>query len=130
MIPELAARADRCCHGFAVEQAAIHPDCPDLRKLAGIRATNGAAPDDVKARIDAAIGRWAAKGVEFSANDLRGEFEVTGAVVGGRFNVAARAGLIVDTGKRVASTLPSTHGHPVILWRGARAAQWHVGSAR
>ena len=125
MIPELAARADRCCHGFAVEQAAIHPDCPDLRKLAGIRATNGAAPDDVKARIDAAIRRWAEKGVEFSANDCREEFGgVSGNVIGGRFTAAANAGLIVDTLKRVPSTLPSTHGAEVRVWRGARAAAW------
>lgn len=117
-LPTMAARADRCSHGFAVPQRPFH-DCPDLAKLAGITAANTAAPEDVKARIDAAIKRWAAKGVEFSANDLRSEFEVTGAVVGGRFNVAARAGLIVDTGKRVASTLGSTHGHEVRVWVGA-----------
>ena len=51
--------------------------------------------------------------------------DVYATVVGGRFNVAARAGLIVDTGKRVASTLGSTHGHEVRVWRGARAASWH-----
>lgn len=119
----LASRADRCSHGFHPLQAEIH-DCPGLRKLAGITAANDAAAEDVKARIDAAIRRWAEKGVEFSANDLRSEFEVTGAVVGGRFNVAARAGLIVDTGKRVASTLGSTHGHEVRVWRGAAAASW------
>jgi hypothetical protein len=115
---------DRCSHSFHPLQAAFHPDCPELRKLAGIGAANAAAPDDVKARIDAAIRRWAAKGVEFSANDLRSEFEVTGAVVGARFNAAAKAGVIVDTGKRVPSTLPSTKGHEVRLWRGAQAARW------
>jgi len=116
----LAEFDDRCPHGFAKEQRPFH-DCPEVRKLAGIQAANESAPEDVKDRIDAAIKRWAAKGVEFSANDLRSEFEVTGAIVGGRFNVAARAGLIVDTGKRVASTLGSTHGHEVRVWRGARA---------
>src|SRR5690349_4885072 len=116
----LATFPDRCSHGFASEQRPIHSDCPELEKLAGITAANDAASDDTKASIDAAIRRWAAKGVEFSANTIREEFAgITGAVVGGRFNAAARAGLIVDTGKRVASTLGSTHGHEVRVWRGA-----------
>lgn len=121
-----AAMPTRCSHGFDPVQAPIHT-CRELVALAksrGINAADDAAPDDVKDRIDAAIRRWAAKGVEFSANDVRPEFNVTGAVVGGRFNVAARAGLIVDTGKRVASTLGSTHGHEVRVWRGAAAASW------
>jgi hypothetical protein len=116
---------DRCSHSFHPLQAAFHPDCPVLRKLAGIGAANDAASDDVKARIDAAIRRWAAKGVEFSANSCRDEFGgVSGNVIGARFNAAAKAGVIVDTGKRVPSTLPSTKGHEVRLWRGAQAARW------
>ena len=123
-LPICAAMPTRCSHGFDPVQAPIHTcrELVDLAKARGIEAANDAASDDVKDRIDAAIRRWAEKGVEFSANDVRSEFDVTGAVVGGRFNVAARAGLIVDTGKRVASTLGSTHGHEVRVWRGARAA--------
>src|SRR5690349_7393551 len=126
-----AAQPDRCSSGYhytaqhpALCQCTEQPD-PQTLKLAGINAANDAAPDDVKDRIDAAIRRWAEKGVEFSANTIREEFAgITGAVVGGRFNAAARAGLIVDTGKRVASTLGSTHGHEVRVWCGAQAARW------
>lgn len=122
----LASFPDRCSHGYACEQRPIHSDCPELEKLAGITAANDAAPEDVKASIDAAIRRWAAKGVEFSANDLRDEFPgVSGPVVGGRFTVAANANVIVDTNKMVRSTLPSTHGHKITVWRGAEAARWH-----
>ena len=93
-----------------------------VRKAAGIAATTGAASGDDKARIDAAIARWAATGREFSANDLRREFAgVSGPVVGGRFNAAAKRGLIRDTGRRVASTLASTNGHEVRLWIGGAA---------
>ena len=93
-----------------------------VRKSAGIAATTDVTPADDKARIDAAIARWAATGREFSANDLRREFAgVSGPVVGGRFNAAARRGLIRDTGKRVPSTLASTNGHEVRLWTGAAA---------
>lgn len=129
-LPICAADPTRCAHGFHPDQRPFHT-CPELEKLAGIQATNDAASDDTKASIDAAIKRWAAKGVEFSANSCRDEFPgVTGAVIGGRFSVAAKAGLIVDTGKRVPSTLPSTHGAEVRVWRGAQAAKWHVGGAR
>src|SRR5690349_21527181 len=105
MIPELAADPTRCGHGYHPAQRPFHT-CPELEKLAGIQSANDAAPDDVKARIDAAIRRWAAKGVEFSANDLRDEFPgVSGPIVGGRFDAASRAGVIVATDRRVPSTL-------------------------
>ena len=113
----------RCAHGYAPIQ---HPrfcacDTAAARKSSGIAATTDAASADDKARIDAAIRRWAATGREFSANDLRSEFAgVSGPVVGGRFNAAAKRGLIRDTGRRVPSTLASTNGHEVRLWVGAR----------
>ena len=116
-----ARQPNRCPNGY--DLAAQHPglcDCQRAaaRKTSGIAATNGATPIDVKARIDAAIRKWAASGREFSANDLRHEFGVTGPVVGGRFNAAARAGLIRDTGRRVPSTKGSTNGHEVRVWIG------------
>lgn len=112
----------RCAHGFAPIQHPTLCACAAAaaRKDAGITgATDAATPDD-KERIDRAIARWAATGREFSANDLRSEFAgVSGPVVGGRFNAAARRGLIRDTGRRVPSTLASTNGHEVRLWVGA-----------
>ena len=75
--------------------------------------------------LDQAIDAIGGDGRPFSANDLRDEFpDVTGPIVGARFNAAAKRGVIVDTGKRVPSTLPSTKGHEVRRWRGAQAARW------
>lgn len=126
-LPICAAMPTRCSHGYDPVQAPIHTcrELVDLAKSRGIAAANDAAPDDVKARIDAAIRRWAAKGVEFSLNDVRPEFaDVSGGIVGARVNAAARNGLIVDTDRQIPSTLPSTHGHKITVWRGAQAARW------
>lgn len=88
-------------------------------KAAVLAAVNDAADPDVKARIDAAIRRVAARGGVFSANDVRPLIpDVRGGVVGARFNAAARSGLIVRVGY-VASSKGNTHGHPVAEWRAA-----------
>lgn len=119
----LATLPSRCPRGFDYERQ--HPQLctcqssPEKRKAQGQARANAAASGQNKDQIDAAIRRAAASGREFSVNDIRGDFpDVTGAVVGGRFTVAANAGLIRDTGKRVPSTLPSTHGHEVRVWVG------------
>lgn len=90
------------------------------RKDAALAAVNAAAPEDVKARIDAAILRLAETGKPFSANDCRQLFpDVKGAVIGGRFNALGNAGRIRKTGERVPSTLGSTHGHEIHVWSAA-----------
>lgn len=88
-------------------------------KATVLAAVNAAATDDDKARIDAAILRVAARGGEFSANDVRPLLDgLTGGIVGARFNALARAGRIVRVGY-VASTKGNTHSHPVATWRTA-----------
>lgn len=119
----LSSRPDRCPHGFAkVQHGKPHGcPCPGLAaKAAGQARADAATPDDVKRRIDLAIRRWATTGQEFSANDVRPEFEgVSGGIIGSRFTAASRAGVITFTGNRVPSTLTSTHAHEIKCWRGA-----------
>lgn len=110
-----AADPTRCSHGFHPAQRAFH-DCPEVRKLAGISAANDAAPDRVKARIDAAVMRVARRGGVFSANDFRDEFPESGPVVGARVSALAKRHGFVHVGY-VASTKASTHGHPIKTWR-------------
>lgn len=118
---DLERLADRCAHGYAEVQHPALCQCVQVPavKAEGIGRANHNAPADVKDRVDAAIRRMAATREPFSANDLRVELEgVAGPVVGGRFNAAARAGLIRDTRERVPSNLASTHGHEVRVWIG------------
>ena len=124
LVEYLASLPTRCPRGFDWERQ--HPQLcscqgsPERRKAQGQARANAATSADHKAQIDAAILAAAQSGREFSANDIRDKFPgITGAVVGGRFTAAANAGLIRDTGKRVPSTLPSTHGHEVRVWIGA-----------
>jgi len=116
--------SDRCARGFHL--ATQHPDLCSCQgeqgKAEGIARTTAAASTDERARIDAAIRKVAARGVEFSANDVRPLIaDAHGPLVGARFNALARAGIIRDTGVRVKSTQAATHAHEVRVWVGAAA---------
>jgi hypothetical protein len=114
----LAADPERCLHGYH----RVAQTCPDCGKAEGIARADAAADPDARAAIDAAIARLAATGEEWSANELRVHVPgITGAIMGARFSAAAKAGLIRDTGKRVPSTLGSTHAHEVRVWVGVAA---------
>ncbi len=89
-------------------------------KSSVLAAVNSAAPDDVKARIDAAIMRVARRGGVFSANDFRDDFPESGGVVGARVAVLARQ-FFTHVGY-VPSSKGSTHGHEIKTWRIREAA--------
>ncbi|WP_211208742.1 hypothetical protein [Aeromicrobium marinum] len=87
----------------------------------GIAATVEAHPDDA-ARVDEVLNRFIRSGKPFTANDTRPLLTgVKGSVIGGRFNAAARRGLMRRTGKRVPSTDPGTHAHRLDEWQGVAA---------
>ena len=117
----LAAAPGRCGRcGWHPPTQGHSPTCIAATKADALDAVNVTAGEDTKARVDAAILRLARLGAPFSANDMRGELRgIPGPVVGGRFNAAARRGLIRDTGQREPSNLASTHGHEVRRWVGA-----------
>jgi hypothetical protein len=125
LVDWLGRFSDRCSNGFSIEHQ--HPalcQCIDAAagKAQGIARADAAADPDARAAIDAAIVRLAATGEEWSANELRAHVPgITGAIMGARFSAAAKAGLIRDTGKRVPSTLGSTHAHEVRVWVGVAA---------
>lgn len=54
MIPELAARADRCCHGFHPAQRAFHV-CPELVALINAETPLGAITPEEWSTFAAAI---------------------------------------------------------------------------
>lgn len=118
----LAYVGNRCEYGYAPIQQDRFCQCPQVpaAKADGIARANRGADDLTKARIDKAIRTKAASGQPFTVNDLRFELAgISGPVVGGRFNAAQNAGVIVPTGRRIPSNLASTHGHGVIEWRAA-----------
>ena len=121
MLADLATYEDRCQFGFHL--TAQHPQLCQCQgealKAEGIARATANAPRADRDRIDAAIRQVAARGGEFSANDVRPLIgSITGPLVGARFNAAARAGLIVHIGY-VKSAKASTHAHEVKLWRAA-----------
>lgn len=136
-LAQLPGRCPRCymhlvAHGHR-SQIDGHPTgCPDegpvadllaARRLrdAGMARTVSAHPDDA-ARVDVVLSRFISSGRPFSANDTRPLLSgVKGAVVGSRFNAAARAGRIKRTGNRIASTDPGTHAHRLDEWIGVAA---------
>ncbi|MCU1591672.1 MAG: hypothetical protein JWP11_2928 [Frankiales bacterium] len=69
-----------------------------------------------RAVIDQGIAALNARGVPWSANDLRPLLpEVRAALVGARFLAAAKRGEMVRSGW-VTSTDPGTHARPIALW--------------
>jgi hypothetical protein len=119
MTLDLAHVGDRCGNGFAPCQHPTLCSCGEALKAQGIaRATEAASPDD-RSRIDAAIRTVAARGVVFSANDVRPLIVgAHGPLVGARFNAAAKAGVIVHVGYEKSSKA-NTHAHPIAQWRAA-----------
>lgn len=110
--------AGRCAHGFHLELQGCSKCGVDL-KFRTLAAVSSAAPADDRARIDAAIRDVAARGGVFSANDVRALVpDVSGPLMGARFNAAAKAGRIVHVGYE-RSTKASTHAHPIAQWRAA-----------
>lgn len=87
----------------------------------GMRLVEDASTDEQRAAIDAVIAEWARSGRCFSLNDLRDELPTTRpALRGARVMAAAKAGALVHTGEYVPSTLRSTRGHRIAVWRGVR----------
>jgi hypothetical protein len=85
-----------------------------------LTAVTEASDDQDIAVVDQAIDRFAASGVQFSANDIRPLLPPlrSNNLIGARFNAARMRRQIVKVGE-VTSTDPGTHGKPVALYRGA-----------
>lgn len=82
----------------------------------GIAQVEAAADDQDRAVIDQAIREVAARGVRFSANDVRPLLPaVRPALIGARFLAAANRKEIRRVGY-VKSTDPKTHAHPIAEW--------------
>jgi hypothetical protein len=72
-----------------------------------------------RAVIDQGIAALNARGLPWSANDLRPLLpEVRPALIGARFLAAAKRGEMFRAGY-VTSTDPGTHARPIVLWRPA-----------
>ncbi|MFH8926344.1 hypothetical protein ACH4D4_04745 [Streptomyces pristinaespiralis] len=68
--------------------------------------------------VEQAVFHYGTRHDEFSANDLRDVLPEMGhGFLGAAINSLRTAGLIEHTGRVVPSTLPSTHGHRIALWR-------------
>ena len=116
----LAARPDRCTHGYANNQHPALCACPGLAEKSRGQAIATAAHSDDAAKVDAAIRQLAATGRPFSANDARALHGIKGGVVGAAFTRANKAGLIRPVGDET-STDKGTHGHRIFRWVGVAA---------
>ena len=86
---------------------------------AALDRVNRNADDQDVSVVDQAIRTVAARGVSFSANDVRPLLPPlrSNNLVGARFLALKGAGEIRRvTGQYVPSTEPSTHGHVIALW--------------
>lgn len=96
---------------------------PETLRDQGIAAAEHAADPRLILMIDAKIAEMNASGRPWSANDLRDLLPVVaGPLVGGRVRAAASRRPVEM--KRVGyepSSLPSTHAHPIGVWRGITA---------
>ena len=83
----------------------------------GVARVEAAADDGQRSVIDHALAAVAARGVAFSANDVRPLLPpgIRPALIGARFLAASKRGQIRKVGW-VASTDPGTHAHPVAQW--------------
>lgn len=87
-----------------------------LRRTGQLQAENAADPR-VLLTVDRVIADAIASGQPFSANTIRSRLPVTSrGLVGARVDSARKRGLIVAVG-REPSTLPSTRGHAIHVWR-------------
>jgi hypothetical protein len=92
-----------------------------LRDQGQAQAEQGADPRRI-AWIDAVIARAVASGEPFSANDIREAFPVVSqGLVGSRVDAARKRGEVVFVGF-TPSTLTSTRGHRICVWRGKTPA--------
>lgn len=96
------------------------PDCERGAVLArkAMDDVAEANPDDVDA-VDRVLTAFIAKGADFTIDDLHPHLRHVEQrnVIGSRVNTFARRGRIRDTGARVKSRTPSTHGREVRVWR-------------
>jgi hypothetical protein len=94
----------------------------------GMQQAEDHADPRVIASIDAAIDELNASGQQWSANDLRKVAPTAGPLIGARVRAAAtrRPREMVRVGY-VPSDLPSTHAHPIALWKGV-AGEGRVAS--
>ena len=68
--------------------------------------------------VEQAVFHYGTRHDEFSANDLRDVLPEMGhGFLGAAINSLRTAGLIEHTGRVVPSTLPSTNGHRIAVWR-------------
>lgn len=96
------------------------PTCERGIRL-GREAMDGVAdanPSDVDA-VDRVLIAFIRKGADFTINDLRGHLRhvANRNVIGSRVQTFARRGRIRDTGARVPSSDPGTHGKELKVWR-------------
>lgn len=90
-----------------------------LRALGQAQATHAADPR-VIVTIDALIEGFNASGWAWSANEIRAALPVTSrGLVGSRVDAARKRGEMEAVGW-TKSTLASTRGKPVTIWRGKR----------
>jgi hypothetical protein len=68
--------------------------------------------------VDRVLDAFIERRVPFSMNDIRPRLRHIGNrnVIGARVRAAKQAGRIRETGDRVASTDPGTHGHEIKVW--------------
>lgn len=92
-----------------------------LRAAGQAQATNAADPRRI-VWIDAVIARAVASGEPFSANHIRESFPVASqGLVGARIDAARKRGELEWVGMEP-STLTSTRGHRISVWRGKAAS--------
>lgn len=91
---------------------------PTQLRNAGQAQAEHASDPRVILDIDAKIREFNYQGWQWSANDVRECFPVTSrGLVGARVDAARKRGEMEAVGW-VKSTLPSTRGKPVVVWRG------------
>lgn len=87
------------------------------RVSAARRATARGDDDPTRARVLGVIGRYAATGQPFSANDVRDELpDLPPGQAGALWGAAVREHDLVEVG-RVRSTDPATNGHRIPIWQ-------------
>jgi hypothetical protein len=96
------------------------PECERAVALGrqGMEDVAGANPTDVDA-VDRVLTAFIAKGLDFTIDDLHPHLRHVQQrnVIGSRVQTFARRGRIRDTGARIKSRTPSTHGREVRVWR-------------
>lgn len=112
-----------CEDGWIVDEVTLLPvskcPCRTARPNPGPQVAADAHPQAYQAALRI-IRDAASTGREFSANALRDRLntaQVPGPVVGAAFAHLVRVGEIQQTGQRVPSTDPGTHGHRIAMYK-------------